>query len=96
MSGNLQAMVARANATGARVLVVGTRMPPNYGPEYARAFEAAFAEVAKRNRAALVPDLTAGFGERLELFQPDRLHPNEAAQRLLLENVWKVLRPLLK
>ncbi len=96
MAKNLEAMVSRARGAGARVLVIGTRMPPNYGPDYARAFETAFAEVAKRNRAALVPDLTAGFGEKLELFQPDRLHPNEAAQPLLLENVWKALRPLLR
>jgi acyl-CoA thioesterase-1 len=96
MKKNLEEMTARAQAAGARVLIIGTRMPPNYGPEYTKAFESAFAEIARQRRAALVPDLTAGIGDRLELFQPDRLHPNEAAQPMLLENVWKVLRSLLK
>ena len=96
MRRNLGEMIERAQTAGARVLVVGTRMPPNYGPEYTRDFEAAFAALAARHRAALVPDLTAGIGARLELFQPDRIHPNETAQPLLLDNVWSSLRPLLR
>jgi acyl-CoA thioesterase-1 len=78
------------------VLLVATRMPPNYGPDYTQAFDGAFAELAKRHRAALVPYLFEGFGEKIELFQPDRIHPTEAAQPLILENVWPALRPLLK
>jgi acyl-CoA thioesterase-1 len=77
------------------VLLVGIRMPPNYGPEYTREFEAAFAELARRHKAALVPYLFDGMGEDLTKFQPDRIHPNEAAQPLLLDNVWKGLKPLL-
>jgi len=95
MKNNLGAMIGEAQKAGARVLLVGTRMPPNYGPEYTRAFEAAFAELAKRHRVPLAPDLAAGIGERLDLFQPDRIHPNEAAQPALLDNVWRALRPLL-
>jgi acyl-CoA thioesterase-1 len=78
------------------VLLVGVRMPPNYGPEYTRAFESAFAEVAKRQKVALVPFLLEGMAEDLGQFQPDRIHPNEAAQPILLDNVWKKLKPLLK
>ena len=96
MKKNLGAMIEQSQKAGARVLLVGTRLPPNYGEDYTRAFESAFAELAKRHRVALAPELTAGIGERLDLFQPDRIHPNEAAQPLLLENVWKALRPLLK
>jgi len=96
MRKNLGAMIEQSQKSGARVLLVGTRMPPNYGPEYTSAFEGAFAELAKRHRVALAPDLTAGIGERLDLFLPDRMHPNESAQPALLDNVWKALRPLLK
>ena len=96
MKKNLGAMIEQAQKSGARVLLVGTRMPPNYGPEYTSDFEGAFAGLAKRHRVALAPDLTAGIGERLDLFLPDRIHPNESAQPALLDNVWKALRPLLQ
>ena len=96
MKKNLAAMIEQSQRVGARVLLVGTRMPPNYGPEYTHAYEGAFTELARRHRIALAPDLTAGVGERLELFLPDRIHPNESAQPALLDNVWRALRPLLK
>jgi len=95
MKDNLSAMVRESQAAGARVLVLGMKVPPNYGPDYAQGFEAAFAEVAKRHKAALVPFLLEGFAEDPALFQPDRIHPAEAAQPLILERVWKELRPLL-
>jgi acyl-CoA thioesterase-1 len=95
MKKNLAAMIQQAQKSGARVLLVGVRMPPNYGPEYTRAFESAFAELAKRHKTALVPFLLEGMAEDLGKFQPDRIHPTEAAQPILLENVWKKLRPLL-
>jgi len=96
MKKNLAAMIQQAQKAGARVLLVGIRMPPNYGPDYTREFEAAFADLAKRHRTALVPFLLEGMGEDLDKFQADRIHPNEAAQPILLDNVWKGLRPLLK
>jgi acyl-CoA thioesterase-1 len=80
----------------ARVLVVGMRIPPNYGRQYTEEFFQAFAEVAKQRQAAYVPFLLDGVGERRELFQPDQIHPTEAAQPLLLETVWRGLQPLLK
>lgn len=95
MKKNLAAMVAMGQKAGAKVLLVGMRLPPNYGPEYTNAFDGAFAELAKAHKAALVPFLFEGFGETRELFLDDRIHPNEQAQPLLLENVWKALRPLL-
>jgi len=96
MKKNLEAMIAAVQAAGASVLLVGARMPPNYGEDYTRAFETAFAELAQAHRLAFVPELTAGIGARLDHFQPDRIHPNEAAQPLLLNNVWKALAPVLK
>ena len=95
MKKNLAAMVALGQKAGAKVLLVGMRLPPNYGSEYTKAFDGAFAEVAKAHKAALVPFLFEGFGDKRELFLEDRILPNEQAQPLLLENVWKGLRPLL-
>jgi acyl-CoA thioesterase-1 len=95
MKKNLSAMVAQAQKAGARVLLVGMRVPPNYGETYTRAFERAFGEVAAERKVALLPFLFDGFGEKMEMFQPDRIHPNEAAQPAMLGNVWKALVPLL-
>ena len=95
MKKNLSAMIEQSQKAGARVLVVGMRMPPNYGPYYANAFERAFAEVAASHRAALLPYMMEGFGEKMELFQNDRIHPNEKAQAQVLKNVWPALEPLL-
>lgn len=96
MSKNLSAMIALSKKAGARVLLVGMRIPPNYGPEYTREFEAAFGALARRHKTALAPFLLQGVADDLRLFQPDRIHPNEAAQPVLLENVWRALQPLLR
>jgi len=92
---NLGAIVKASTARKARVLVVGMRMPPNYGTAYTKRFEAVFTEVAREHRTALVPFLFEGFGERREYFQPDGIHPAREAQPLMLETVWKALTPLL-
>jgi acyl-CoA thioesterase I len=96
MKRNLGGIIEHSQKAGARVVLVGMRMPPNYGPEYTQAFEAAFAELAKRFGTALVPFLLEDFAEKSQYFQPDRIHPAEAAQPVMLERVWKALRPLLK
>jgi acyl-CoA thioesterase-1 len=96
MKRNLAAIIERAQKTGARVLLVGMRLPPNYGPDYATSFERAFAELAKTHKTAYLPFLLEGFGEGLEHFQPDRIHPTENSQPIVLRNVWKALAPLLK
>lgn len=96
MKDNLAAIVSSAQQAGARVLLVGMKVPPNYGPEYAERFERVFAEVQKRYRTALVPFLLEGFAERRELFQADGIHPTEEAQPLILERIWPALAPLLK
>lgn len=93
---NLDAMVTAAQAAGARVLVVGMEIPPNYGPAYAREFKEVFTNVAKAHKVALVPSFFAGFGEDLAMFQADRIHPTSQAQQRLLDNVWPQLQPLLK
>ena len=96
MKKNLDAMVQQSRQFGARVLLVGMRLPPNYGPQYTGEFERAFAEVAKRHGTALLPFLFEDFGGRRDFFQPDGIHPTEAAQPVMLESVWKRLRPLLR
>jgi acyl-CoA thioesterase-1 len=96
MKKNLVAMIERAQKAGARVLLVGMRVPPNYGEAYAQAFERAFGEVARARKVALLPFLFEGFAEKMELFQPDRIHPNEAAQPAMLRTVWQALAPLLR
>ena len=95
MRQNLDAMAAAAQKLGSRVLLVGMRMPPNYGPVYVQRFDATFADVAKARKTALVPFLFEGFADNEALFQPDRVHPLQAAQPQLLENVWRELKPLL-
>jgi acyl-CoA thioesterase I len=95
MRQNLEAMTAAAQKAGSRTLVVGMRMPPNYGPAYVQRFDATFAEVAKARKSALVPFLFDGFGDDDAMFQSDRVHPTAAAQPKLLDNVWRELKPLL-
>jgi acyl-CoA thioesterase-1 len=93
---NLAAMIQAAQARGARVVLVGMRMPPNYGEVYAQSFEALFRELARTHRTTLVPFLLEDFADKPEYFLPDRIHPTEAAQPLMLDRIWPVLRPLLK
>lgn len=92
---NLTAIVASAQQNGARVLLVGQRIPPNYG-SYALQFYNTFGEVAKARKTALVDFLLEGVATQPELFQADNLHPTAEAQTLLLDNVWRGLAPLLK
>jgi acyl-CoA thioesterase-1 len=92
---NLDAMVTAAQKAGARVLLIGMKVPPEYGPAYTREFDALFAGVAAARKTAFVPFFFAGFGEDSAQFQPDRIHPTAAAQPKLLANVWPALRPLL-
>jgi acyl-CoA thioesterase-1 len=93
---NLSAMVETSRNAGARVLLVGLRIPPNYGRDYTERFFATFADVARQQKAALAPFLLDGFAERTDLFQGDRIHPTVKAQPLMLDNVWKYLQPLLQ
>ena len=96
---NLTAMTHAAQAAGAKVLLAGMQMPPNYGADFGRRFFALYPQVAKAQRAALVPFLLKGVadGDHAQaLFQPDRIHPTAAAHPIILDNVWPELRRLLK
>ncbi len=95
MRGNLEAMITASQQAGARVLLAGMRLPPNYGP-YADEFESSFADLARAQKIAFLPFLLEPVARRPELFLPDNLHPTAAAQPLILEHVWAALAPLLK
>ena len=92
---NLVAIVQKAQKAGARVLLAGMRMPPNYGAAYTREFAAVFPEVARRTNVPLVPFLLEGVAAEVRLNQGDGIHPNAEGQRLIAEHVWPHLRPLL-
>lgn len=92
---NLGAITEAAQRSKARVLIVGQRLPPNYG-NYAEEFHAVFAAVARQRKAALVDFLLEGVASDPSLFQADNLHPTAAAQPKLLDNVWSGLAPLLR
>ena len=96
MRDNLEAIIVRLKASGARVLLAGMRMPPNYGVEYTRAFAAVFPEVARRTRVALMPFLLEGVAADPHLLQPDGLHPNAAGHMIIADRLWPYLRPLLR
>ena len=95
MRANLGRMARLARAARAAVLLLGMRLPPNYGPEYTAQFHRAFVDLARRQRLAFVPFLLRGIALQPALMQADGLHPNERGQPLLLANVWPALRPLL-
>ena len=95
---NLSQMTQAAQKAGAKVLLVGMQVPPNYGTDYANRFAGLFETVARKHKAALVPFLLKGVADvpdAASLFQPDRIHPSERAHPTMLENVWPELKKLL-
>lgn len=93
---NLDAMVTRFEAGGARVLLLGMRLPPNYGAGYAGRFEKVYAEVAERRKVAFMPFFLDGVGAVARLNQPDGIHPTAAGYRIIVERLWPYLEPLLR
>lgn len=96
---NLKAMAQAAKQSGAKVLIVGMQVPPNYGTDYAKRFAGTFASVAKDTQSALVPFLLKGVADAANptaMFQPDRIHPKAEAHPAMLANVWPELRKLLR
>lgn len=85
---NLRAMIELAQKNKARVLLIGMRMPPNYGRDYTERFHAVYAKLAKEYKTGLVPFMLDGVAEKPALFQPDRLHPAAEAHPIILANIW--------
>lgn len=94
---NLQAIIDRTKKThpDCQIVVIGMQLPDFAQDDYVRAFGEMYRELADKNDAALVPYLLAGVGGDPALNLPDRIHPNQVGQRILAENVWRVLKPLL-
>ena len=93
---NLDAIVARFEAGGARVLLLGMRLPPNYGGRYAAAFEKVYTDVARDRKVPLMPFFLDGVGAVGRLNQPDGIHPTAEGYRLIVERLWSHLKPLLR
>ncbi|CEA06404.1 lysophospholipase [Pseudomonas saudimassiliensis] len=96
MQQNLSAMVALSREAGAEVILLGMRIPPNYGPRYSKAFEQAFVAVAEEHDVPLVPFLLEGVGGVKGMMQSDGVHPTAAAQPLLLDNAWPAIKQALE
>ncbi len=92
---NISAMIELSHNSGADVLLLGIRIPPNYGRRYSEGFFNSYAKLARVNKTALVPFFMAGVGANIEMMQADGIHPNAKAQPQLLENVWAHLEPLV-
>jgi acyl-CoA thioesterase I len=92
---NLAEMIQLSESAGARVLLAGIRIPPNYGPRYTESFHAVYHELAQEYGTALIPFILEGVALNPELMQEDGIHPNAAAQAVIMENVWPALEPLL-
>jgi acyl-CoA thioesterase-1 len=93
---NLREMSAMVTASGAKLILVGMRVPPNYGVDYSKRFAAMYQGLGKEKNVRLVPFLLQGLEDTEQFFQPDRIHPNQRAQPLMMENVWQILKPLLR
>lgn len=96
MRSNLDSMIRQSQAAGAKVLLVGMRMPPNLGRAYTEGFANTYTQLAKQHRTALVPFLLQPVMLERGAFQPDNLHPTAAVQPKLADHVWPALEPLLK
>ena len=92
---NLASMIDQSRASGAKVLLLGMQLPPNYGPRYTQAFAQVYVALASEKKVPLVPFFLEGVGGKPELMQADGIHPAAGAQGRMLENVWPTLKPLL-
>ncbi len=95
LRGNLEKMIVASQKAGAKVLLLGIDVPPNYGPAYRQRLRQTYAELARQYDVPLLPFLLEGVALKPNLMQADGLHPTAAAQPQVLENVWPLLKPLL-
>ena len=92
-AGNLRQMIQMSKKSGAKVVLFGMQIPPNYGQNYTTSFKTLYVSLAKEESIKLIPFFLEGVATKSELFQADRIHPNEAAQKILFQNVWEALSP---
>ncbi|MBA3696646.1 MAG: arylesterase [Methylotenera sp.] len=96
MADNLEAIIKKTKKIGVKVLLIGMRIPPNYGPQYTQQFSNTYPQLSKEYQVPLVSFMLENVAAKSQLIQDDGLHPNALAQSLILDNIWPVLKPLLK
>lgn len=96
MTGNLSAIIQQSKKSGAKILLIGMRIPPNYGPQYTEAFNQTYQKLSLEHKISLVPFMLDNIAAKPNLIQEDGLHPNVLGQPLILENIWPKLQRLLK
>jgi len=96
MHANLQRMITLSEQTGAKVLLLGMQLPPNYGPTYTKSFADTYQQLSESNSIDFLPFFLQGVTEKRDLMQADDLHPNDKAQSLILDNVWPVIKRVIK
>ena len=90
---NLRKMIQLSKASGAKVLLFGMKIPPNYGQDYTKQFQELYPKLARQEQVELLPFFLKGVASDINLFQADRMHPNEKAQSILFKNVWGAMAP---
>jgi acyl-CoA thioesterase-1 len=90
---NLSRMIQLSKASGAKILIFGMQIPPNYGQDYTKKFQQLYPQLARQGRVELLPFFLQGVASDIDLFQADRIHPNEKAQSVLFKNVWGAMAP---
>ncbi len=96
MKANLAQIIEQSKKSGAKVLIIGMRIPPNYGPKYSQSFTQKYQQLSHEFKVPRVPFMLQGMENRLELIQDDGLHPNVQGQPIILENIWPQLKLILK
>jgi len=96
MKNNLANMISASQAAQAHVILIGMKLPPNYGPAYSAAFQHVYADLAKKYSITLIPFLLNGFEAQFNLFQADGLHPTQAAQSIILDTAWPDIHHVIK
>ncbi len=95
LENNLQTMIDASKTSGAKVILAGMQIPPNYGPRYSTQFKALYATLAEKNQAGLIPFLLEGIGGKAELMQRDGIHPTAEAQPIIVENVLPTINKII-
>jgi len=96
MKDNLAQMIEQSKRSGAKVLLIGMKIPPNYGPKYSQSFKQKYQQLSQELKVPRVPFMLQGMENRPELIQDDGLHPNVQGQPIILENIWPQLKLILK
>lgn len=96
MSANLNTMITQSKKANAKILLIGMKIPPNYGPKYADSFSNTYPQLSQQHQVSLVPFMLENIAAKPKLIQDDGLHPNVLGQPIMLDNIWPKLQPLLK